>query len=150
MSAAPYEPGSPQSPPPSSIGELVRSLLVSALAYFQTRAQLLRLESQEASAAVTRKVIYYFFGACAFAFAYALAITATVFLVHRHFQIPWEYAILGAAGLQLILGVLLILLAKAPFRRGLFRHTLNEFEKDRQWLQQTTPPSKAENDQTPR
>jgi uncharacterized membrane protein YqjE len=150
MSAAPQEPASPPgSVPPSNIGDLVRSLLDSAIAYVQTRGELLRLESKEASTAVTRKVVLVFFAACAFAFAYALAVTALVFLVHRHYDIPWEYAALGGAGIQVIVAVILIMIAKGPFRRGLFHHTLNEFEKDRQWLQKKSPPTTAENDQAP-
>jgi uncharacterized membrane protein YqjE len=140
---------SPASPPPSNIGDLVRSLLDSVLTYVQARGQLLQLESKEASSAVTRKAILYFFGACSFAFAYALTIIAAVFLVHRHFDIPWEFVAFGAAGIHLILACLLVIIAKAPFRRGLFRHTRNEFEKDRQWLQKKSPPTTAENDQAP-
>lgn len=124
--------------PPAGIVDLVRSLSESILAYLQARSQLLKLESKEASAAITRKALLYFFGACFLILAYTLALVAAIFLISRSTSYPWEYVTFAAAGIHILLAIILILIAKAPFRHGLFRHTLNELEKDRQWLKPKT------------
>ncbi|MEM8954340.1 MAG: phage holin family protein [Verrucomicrobiota bacterium] len=121
-------------PPTTSTGTLVRSFLESILAYVQARSQLLKLESKEASAAITLKVFLFLSATTCLTLAYALAIVAAISLVSQATTYPWQYVSLAAAGLHVLVAVILILVAKAPFRRGLFRHTLNEIEKDRQWL----------------
>jgi len=117
--------------------------LGSALAgFFESRATLFTRESKTAliqlvviAACVIEAVMF-------FAFGYVFLIAAAVFGIATVTHVSWILIALGAAAVHFLFALILLLIAQLKMRRPLFRATIEELKKDRQWLEnldETTP-----------
>ena len=130
---------------PAGHAGLLNNLLAlgSALAgFFETRATLF---SRESKAALIQLVVI---AACVieaimfFAFGYIFLIAAAVFGIAAVAHVSWISIALVAAGAHFVFALILLLIAQAKMRRPLFRATIEELKKDREWLEnldETTP-----------
>jgi uncharacterized membrane protein YqjE len=117
--------------------------LASALtSFFESRAALFAKESKTAlvqllvvAACVIAAVMF-------FAFGYVFVIAGVVFGIARVAQVSWISIALVAAAVHFLLAMILLLIAQAKMKRPLFRATIEELKKDREWLgnlDETTP-----------
>lgn len=75
-------------------------------------------------------------------FAYVFLILTVVFALAEWMDgsFVWLKIMGGAAAVHLLLAVLLVLLAKARMKAGVFTKTKEEFRKDKPWPQTPHPP----------
>ncbi|HWY50240.1 MAG TPA: phage holin family protein [Chthoniobacterales bacterium] len=115
------------------IGSLVA--LASALAeFFESRAALFATESK---AALFQFVLI---GVCLvaallfFAFGYVFLLATAVVAVAHLANVSWLWTALAAAGLHILIALILLLVAWSGIKRPVFRATAAELKKDREWL----------------
>ncbi|HEV2045283.1 MAG TPA: phage holin family protein [Chthoniobacterales bacterium] len=117
--------------------------LGSALAaFFESRAALFSRESKTAlvqlvviAACVIEAVMF-------FAFGYIFLVAAAVFGIATVTHVSWILIALVAAAVHFVFALILLLIAQLKMRRPLFRATIEELKKDREWLEnldETTP-----------
>ena len=119
------------------------ALIVAKLGYLRARLKLAGIEGKEA--AVHGGIILGLaIGALiALIFGYFLLILGLVFLVALAFGggNAWIWVLLGAAALHILVAGVLALIAKARLGTPLFPLTLDEFQKDQEWLKTTIKPN---------
>ena len=117
--------------------------LIGALTvFFESRAALFAKESTSAAIRVMAIALCMIEAFMFFACGYFFLVAAAVVGIAQATKISWALIALGAAGLHFLFALVLILIAQAQMKRPLFRATLEELRKDREWLQsldQTTP-----------
>jgi uncharacterized membrane protein YqjE len=132
---SPIPSGTPdERPTEESVGDSLRSIAASLAGYLHARILLLKIESREASDALLRRGFLLGYGWSFLFLAYALGIAGGISLLAEGFETRWEFVALLAAGVHLILGAVLLTIARTKLSHPFFEATLNEFEKDRQWL----------------
>lgn len=116
------------------------ALFAAKLSYLQARLKLAGIEGKEAAIHGSIIVGLAIGGLIALVFGYFLLILAAVFLVALAFGggNSWIWVLLGAAVLHFLGAVAFVLLAKAKLRGPLFPLTVEEFQKDQEWLKKTT------------
>ncbi len=133
-------------PPHDDSGQAgsVRGLLAAALSYAGARGKLLQIEAQEAGTHVGRVATCAVFAAGALMVAWLLAVPAIVILLADWVRRPWAHVALALAGLHLVAGFVMLLMARRRWRRArLFEETLNQFQKDHEWVAPNqSPPRK--------
>jgi uncharacterized membrane protein YqjE len=109
--------------------------LVSALAEFFERR--FALVAQESKAAAVQLIILV---GCVVA-ALALCVLGYIFLVvaavaglAHLIGISWPVIVLAAAVLHFVIALVLVLIARSRITKPVFRATLTELKKDREWL----------------
>ena len=116
--------------------------LISALAeFFESRFALLAQESK--SAAIQLLILV----GCVIA-AMALCVMGYVFLIvsmvveiARLVGTSWSVVVLIAALLHFIIAIVLLLVARSRMTKPMFRDTVDELKKDRQWLRNLNQPT---------
>lgn len=99
-----------------------------------TRFALIELESKDAAKDGARRAAL-IAAACGCAvFAWALLLAGGIPLIAGLCGCPWSLVAIGAAILHLVVGFILISLAK-PSAGASFPITRAEFQKDREWIQ---------------
>jgi uncharacterized membrane protein YqjE len=111
------------------------------LAHFQARALLLAVETREAFRELSGRSLHAAAGGLLLLIGYALLLACAVPLLADAFRTRWEFVGLGLAGLHLAAGGFVLRRAGRPLPSPLFALTLDELEKDRQWLSRTPPDS---------
>jgi uncharacterized membrane protein YqjE len=109
--------------------------LVSALTeFFESRFALLAQESKTAAVHVL------ILGACVIV-AVVLCVMGYIFLivgavagVAHLLGVSWPWIALAAAGVHFIIAMALVLVARSRITKPIFRATLTELRKDREWL----------------
>src|SRR5436853_6002834 len=115
------------------IGSLVA--LASALAdFFESRAELFATESKAALVQFILVAVCLVAGLLFFAFGYVFLLATAVVAVAHLAKISWLWTALGAAGLHLVIALILFLIASMTVKRPMFRATRDELKKDREWL----------------
>jgi uncharacterized membrane protein YqjE len=122
---------------PSGHAGLLANLLalVSALAeFFESRFVLL---AQESKAALVQLLVL----AACLILALFLSVLGYVFLISgaivgvAHLaRISWLWTALAAAGVHFLIALVLLLVARSRITKPVFRATLAELKKDREWL----------------
>jgi uncharacterized membrane protein YqjE len=109
--------------------------LTSALAdFFESRFALLAEESKAALVQLLVLAICLIVALILFGFGYVFLIaTAVVGLAHLA-GISWVWTALMAAGAHFIIALVLLLVARSRMTKPLFRATVSELKKDREWL----------------
>ena len=128
------ETGNSHATPPEGLGDSLKSAIDSAILYLQARLLLLKIEAREAGSAIGRKALLYYWGAGLILLSYIFILAAAVSLISRHYELGWELIAFIVAGGHLLLGAVMIAIAKGKFSKPLFEDTCKEFEKDRQWI----------------
>jgi uncharacterized membrane protein YqjE len=115
------------------IGSLVA--LASALAdFFESRAALFATESRAALLRLLLTAICLVQAAMFFAFGYIFLIATAVFGIAQFSHVSWVLIALIAAALHFLFAIILMMIAQARMKRPLFRATIDELKKDREWL----------------
>src|SRR5213080_5274442 len=115
------------------IGSVVA--LASALAdFFESRAALLATESKAALVQFVLVALCLVAGVLFFAFGYVFLLATVVVAVAHLAKVSWLWTALAAAGLHLLIALILLLIARSGIKRPIFRATTAELKKDREWL----------------
>ena len=120
--------------------------LLNALAeFFESRFALLAEESKGAAVQLLILVGSVIFALLLCALGYAFLITGAVVGLAHLIGISWPWIALAAAVVHFIVALVLLLVARSRVTKPLFRATLTELKKDREWLKNldTTNPSRS-------
>ena len=126
------------------IGSLIA--LASALAdFFESRAELLASESKAALVQFLVAAVCLVIAILFFVFGYIFLLATGVVAVAHLANVSWLWPALGAAGLHFLIALILILIAGRGIKRPVFRGTMEELKKDREWLKnlETTNPPRS-------
>jgi uncharacterized membrane protein YqjE len=115
------------------IGSLVA--LASALAeFFESRAALFATESKAALVQFVLIAICLIAALLFFAFGYVFLLATAVVAIAHLANVSWLWTALAAAGLHILIALILLLVAWSGTKRPVFRATAAELKKDREWL----------------
>jgi uncharacterized membrane protein YqjE len=115
------------------IGSLVA--LASALAdFFESRAALFATESKAAAVQFILVAICLVAALLFFAFGYVFLLATAVVAIAHLANVSWLWTALGAAGLHILIALILILIARSGIKRPILPETIAELKKDREWL----------------
>jgi len=120
--------------------------LLNALAeFFESRFALLAEESKGAAVQLLILVGCVIFALLLCALGYVFLITGAVVGLAHLIGISWPWIALGAAVVHFIVALVLLLVACSRITKPLFRATLTELKKDREWLKNldATNPSRS-------
>jgi len=128
---------SPRSRNPAGHAGLLENLLAlaSALAdFFESRFALLAQESKAAAVQVLILAGCLILAVVLCALGYIFLITGAVVGVAHLAGVSWPWIALAAAALHFIIAIVLLLVAYSRITKPVFRATLAELKKDREWL----------------
>jgi uncharacterized membrane protein YqjE len=109
--------------------------LLNALAeFFESRFALLAEESKGAAIQLLILVGCVIFALLLCALGYVFLITGAVVGLAHLIGISWPWIALAAAVVHFIVAMILLLVARSRITKPLFRATLTELKKDREWL----------------
>ena len=109
--------------------------LLNALAeFFESRIALLAEESKGAAVQLLILVGCVIFALLLCALGYVFLITGAVVGLAHLIGISWPWIALAAAVVHFIIALVLLLVARSRITKPLFRATLTELKKDREWL----------------
>ena len=109
--------------------------LASALAdFFESRAALFATESRTALVQFVLVAICLVAALLFFAFGYIFLLATAVVAIAHLAQVSWLWTALAAAGLHILIALILLLVARSGIKRPIFRETAAELKKDREWL----------------
>jgi uncharacterized membrane protein YqjE len=120
--------------------------LLNALAeFFESRFALLAEESKGAAVQLLILVGSVIFALLLCALGYVFLITGAVVGLAHLIGISWPWIALAAAVVHFIVALVLLLVARSRVTKPLFRATLIELKKDREWLKNldATNPSRS-------
>jgi uncharacterized membrane protein YqjE len=120
--------------------------LLNALAeFFESRFALLAEESKGAAVQLLILVGSIIFALLLCALGYVFLITGAVVGLAHLIGISWPWIALAAAVVHFIVALVLLLVARSRITKPLFRATLTELKKDREWLKNldATNPSRS-------
>jgi uncharacterized membrane protein YqjE len=131
---------SSQDPSSSAAPSAIREWLGTVALYAVARLQLLQLEAREAGSRSLSLLLLAVLALGVLGSGWLIAVPALVWLAAETFSIPWHIAALAAAALHILVGGLLLALLKRKIAGlKLFEDTVNELQKDRQWLSPKQP-----------
>jgi uncharacterized membrane protein YqjE len=128
---------SPRSHNPAGHAGLLENLLAlaSALAdFFESRFALLAQESKAAAVQVLILASCLILAVVLCALGYIFLITGAVAGVAHLAGVSWPWVALAAAAVHFIIAIVLLLVAYSRITKPVFRATLAELKKDREWL----------------
>jgi uncharacterized membrane protein YqjE len=128
---------SPRSRNPAGHAGLLENLLAlaSALAdFFESRFALLGQESKAAAVQVLILASCLILAVVLCALGYIFLITGAVVGVAHLAGVSWPWIALAAAAVHFIIAIVLLLVAYSRITKPVFRATLAELKKDREWL----------------
>ncbi len=109
--------------------------LLNALAeFFESRFALLAEESKTAAVQLLILVSCLILAVVLCALGYVFLITGAVVGVAHLAGISWPWVALAAAVVHFIIAMVLLLVARSRITKPLFRATLSELRRDREWL----------------
>ncbi len=126
----------------------VRGFVQAGLRYTEARGKLFQIEAQEAGSHVARVGASGLLAIGCLAVAWLLAMPAVVVLLAEWLQprwtwLRWEHVALGLAAVHLLLGLIFFSAARNRWRRvRLFEESLNQLQKDREWVARSQQPRK--------
>jgi uncharacterized membrane protein YqjE len=120
--------------------------LTSALAeFFESRFALLAQESKAAAVRVLILAVCLVFAVLLSALGYVFLITGAVVGLAHLLGISWPWVAVGTAVLHFMVALALVLVARSQITKPLFRATLAELKKDREWLRNLDTTSQSTN-----
>jgi uncharacterized membrane protein YqjE len=128
---------SPRSRNPAGHAGLLENLLAlaSALAdFFESRFALLAQESKAAAVQVLILAGCLILAVVLCALGYIFLITGAVVGVAHLAGVSWPWIALAAAAVHFIIAIVLLIVAYSRITKPVFRATLAELKKDREWL----------------
>ncbi len=136
-------PRNPHEAQNGSFKQQVRDWSRAVVGHAQIRVRLAVLEAREACQLLGSQAVYLVGGAALLFVGYLLSVAALVSLMAEKFGARWELVALGIAALHLLGGGVLVAIAKTVGNKPLFEATLQELEKDEQWLDRKSPSTKT-------
>ena len=127
----------PRSRNPAGHAGLLENLLALLTALAEFLESRFALVAQESKAAAVQLLILagcLIFALLLFAVGYVFLITGVVVGLAHLAGISWPWIALAAAALHFIIALALLVVARSRITKPLFRATLAELKKDRQWL----------------
>ena len=112
------------------------------MALIASRIALIELESKDAVRQGARSAIMLVAAVICVVFGWALLLAGGVSLIAALADWPWYWVALGVAALHLLLGFMLVKMAK-PNASTAFPVTRSEFNKDRQWIENFHPTQRS-------
>src|SRR5206468_2190760 len=107
----------------------------SALAdFFESRAALFTTESKAALVQFVLVALCLVAALLFFAFGYVFLLATAVVAVAHLARVSWLWTALAAAGLHILIALIFLLIARSGIKRPIFRATMDELKKDREWL----------------
>jgi uncharacterized membrane protein YqjE len=128
---------SSQSRNPGGHAGLLQNLFALANAlveFFESRFVLLAEESKAAALQILILAGCLIVAVLLCALGYVFLITGVVAGLAQMAGISWPWIALAAAALHFIIALVLVLIARSRITKPLFRTTLAELKKDREWL----------------
>ena len=128
---------SPRSRNPAGHAGLLENLLalVTALAeFFESRFALFAQESKAAAVQLLILAGCLILALLLCALGYVFLITGVVVGLAHLLGISWAWIALAAAAVHFIIAMILVLIARSRMTKPVFRATLAELKKDREWL----------------
>jgi uncharacterized membrane protein YqjE len=120
--------------------------LASALVeFFENRFVLLAQESKAAAVQVLILVGCLMLALLLCALGYVFLITGAVVGLAYLVGVSWPWIALAAAVLHFIIAMVLLLVARSQITKPLFRATMAELKKDREWLKNLDETSQSTN-----
>ena len=122
--------------PQSALLSLVGTLAL----YVEARLRLVQIESREAGVRLVSLALIAAIALGLTALGWLIAVPALIWLISEKLSQPWYLVALVAGALHLAVGFILLLTLKIKLGRlRLFEDTLNELQKDREWLAPKKP-----------
>lgn len=116
------------------LGSLSAGAISSLLDHLEARADLLRWEAREARARLVRRVVFLLVGLVMLVAAYATGVAALIGWLTQSQNLSWPVAAGAVALGHLLLGALLLLLARRRPEGELFPDSIAELRRDRELL----------------
>jgi len=125
--------------------ENLLALLNALTDFFESRFALLAEESKGAAVQLLILVGCVIFALLLCALGYVFLITGAVVGLAHLIGMSWPWIALAAAVVHFIVALVLLLVARSRITKPLFRATLTELKKDREWLKNldATNPSRS-------
>ena len=117
-----------------------QKVLRSLVLYFQARHLLFGIEFKEAFGYFSKQVVLALIALVFLVFVYALLLAGAIIVIDHFTRVPWWFVCLLLAPGHLVIGYLCLRLAKRPPEDPLFKESINELAKDREWLSNPTKP----------
>ena len=114
--------------------ENLLALLTALAEFFESRFALVAQESKAAAVQVLILVGCVIFALLLSALGYVFLITGAVVGLAHLAGVSWPWIALAAAAVHFIIALVLLLVARSRITKPLFRATLAELKKDREWL----------------
>jgi len=122
----------------SSTGDSIKHWVAAFLRYLELRLQLVGLEAKEAGLHLL--IIGVLVTAILALVAGSLVLFAVflLYLIITLLHLEWGWGALLCAGILLVASVVTTIILRYRITRPMFRTTLEELQKDREWLRSTT------------
>ena len=137
MSTDNSPPGSSSSQNSSSrkgLGDLTASTLAAVIDHILIRIKLFQFEAREIRGELLVKLFVLLTAFLFFALGYIALLTGGVAMLIDYYQWPWPKTVICVGGLHIFIAFLLLIIVRKRLSQTAFRDTLQEIEKDRQWL----------------
>jgi uncharacterized membrane protein YqjE len=113
--------------------------------FFQRRFALLAQESKAALLQMLGLAACVVAAVMLFALGYVFLIASIIAGVAHAAQVSWVWIAIAAAGVHFLVALIFILVARSQMAKPLFRMTLLELKKDREWLKNLDTTSQPRN-----
>lgn len=123
---------------PENWKEAIPSLIVSRIGIF-------RIEAEDAIEVVAKKLILWGITVFCIVATWGLLTAGLIGLISAQFKCPWYIAAFSLGGVYLFISLVMLLIIKRIKKIESFPITREEFEKDRQWLNQLKNRSNSQN-----
>jgi uncharacterized membrane protein YqjE len=110
------------------------ALLSAVVAFFETRFALLAKESKSAAVQILIMVASLFVAVALCLMGYVFLVVSAIVGLAYLLGTSWPWVALIIALLHFIIALLCLLIARSRITKPLFRATLDELKKDREWL----------------
>ena len=117
-----------------SIGQSLQRWLALLIEYFELRIQLIGLESKGAGLHVLGLALLLVSALTLFAGFLAMLVVFFLYLLTLLFGWSWGWSALTLGGALLILSIITTIIFRKKIETTIFRASLAEFQKDREWL----------------
>lgn len=126
----------PRGPAKGGLGDAVVDALIGSVDCFHARLSLLQFEAKEAGTDLVIRLLCFLVAAVFSGLTYLIALVGGVAWVSTSQGWTWYKVTLIVAGIHLLMAVLLVAIAKRRFGRRPFRDSIDEFKRDREWLEE--------------
>jgi len=125
-----------------SLLDSIQDLAAFFVRYLELRLQLLGLESREAGFHLLILALLFVSVLICFAGFLTMSVVFLLYLMMLVLHWEWGWSALALAGVLLLVSIGMAVIFRFRIAKPFFPATLAEFQKDREWLKQTTKSSR--------